>query len=157
MKPRLYLETTIPSYLTAWPSRDLVIAGHQQVPRDWWQARKNVFDIFISTFVLDEAGAGDPEAASLRLKIIEQLPVLSITDEVETLAKRLLDSQIIPAKAALDASHIAISAVHRLDFLMTWNCTHLANAQIKRKVDRVCQDAGYLCPTICTPEELMGA
>jgi len=157
MKPRLYLETTIPSYLTAWPSRDLVIAGHQQVTRDWWQARKNVFDIFISTFVLDEAGAGDPEAASLRLKIIEQLPVLSITDEVETLAKRLLDSQIIPAKAALDASHIAISAVHRLDFLMTWNCTHLANAQIKRKVDRVCQDAGYLCPTICTPEELMGA
>ncbi len=157
MKPRLYLETTIPSYLTAWPSRDLVIAGHQQVTRDWWQARKNVFDIFISTFVLDEAGAGDPEAASLRLKIIEQLSVLSITDEVETLAKRLLDSQIIPAKAALDASHIAISAVHRLDFLMTWNCTHLANAQIKRKVDRVCQDAGYLCPTICTPEELMGA
>lgn len=157
MKPRLYLETTIPSYLTAWPSRDLVIAGHQQVTRDWWQARKNVFDIFISTFVLDEAGAGDPEAASLRLKIIEQLSVLSITDEVETLAKRLLDSQIIPAKAALDASHIAISAVHRLDFLMTWNCTHLANAQIKRKVDRVCRDAGYLCPTICTPEELMGA
>ncbi len=116
MKPRLYLETTIPSYLTAWPSRDLIIAGHQQVTREWWRSRRDAFDIFISPFVLDEAGAGDSDAAVQRLRMIDFLPVLTVTEQVEALAWRLLDSRIIPAKAALDASHIAISAVHRLDY-----------------------------------------
>ncbi len=156
MKPRLYLETTIPSYLTAWPSRDLVRAAHQQLTKEWWATRRADFEILVSPFVLDEAAAGDPAAASERLKVLRDFPVLEITRSAESLAAALIGAGIIPSKAAGDASHIAVSAVHGIDYMLTWNCTHLANAEIKRMVDGVCRDAGFICPVICTPEELMG-
>lgn len=156
MKPKLYLETTIPSYLTSRPSRDLIIAGHQQITREWWDKRRNRFDIFISQFVLDEAKEGNPEAARDRMKAIGDLPLLDITPEVEALAVSLLESRVIPRRAATDAAHIAIAAVHGMDFLMTWNCVHLANAAIAKAVANVCRQHGLDCPTICTPEELLG-
>ena len=156
MKSKLYLETTIPSYLTSRPSRDLIIAGHQQITREWWDTRRNRFDIYISQFVLDEAKAGDPEAARDRMKAIRNLPLLDITPEVEVLAVSLLESRIIPRRAATDAAHIAIAAVHSMDFLMTWNCVHLANAAIAKAVAGVCREHGLECPVICTPEELLG-
>jgi hypothetical protein len=156
MAQRVYLETTIPSYLTAWPSRDLIIAAHQQLTKDWWRTRRSAFDLFISQFVLDEASAGDPQAAQERLAILNPLPLLDISDAVLELAAAILHTGVIPAKAARDAAHIAVSAVHGVDFLLTWNCTHIANAQIVKQVQAICAQHGFPCPLICTPEELMG-
>ena len=156
MKPRIYLETTIPSYLTSRPSRDLVIAGHQQITRDWWEARRQSFQLFISQLVVDEASAGDAGAARERLKVIEAVPLLDITPEVAMLASNILASGRIPRKAAADAAHIAIAAVHGIEFLMTWNCVHIANAALTKALVALCRQQGFECPVICTPEELLG-
>lgn len=119
MKPRLYVETTIPSYLTSRPSRDLIIAAHQQITREWWEKRRHAFQLYISQLVVDEASAGDPAAARERLKVIQDLPLLDITPEAAVLASGIMASGIIPRKAATDAAHIAVAAVHGLDFLVT--------------------------------------
>lgn len=148
--------TTIPSYLTAWPTRDLIIAGHQQLTREWWQTRRNEFQLCVSQFVLDEASAGDAQAAQDRMTILAPLPLLDISDAVLDLASAIMQSGAIPAKAARDAAHIAVSAVHAIDFLLTWNCAHIANAQIVKQVQAICARYGFPCPVICTPEGLMG-
>jgi predicted nucleic acid-binding protein len=156
MKSRLYLETTIPSYLTSHPSRDLVVAGHQQVTREWWESRRDAFQLFLSQLVIDEVSAGDPAAARARLKALREFPLLDITPEVTELASRILAAGKIPRKAAADAAHIAIAAVHGMDYLVTWNCVHIANAANARALALICLQQGYNCPVICTPEELMG-
>jgi predicted nucleic acid-binding protein len=156
MKSRLYLETTIPSYLTSWPSRDLIIAGHQQITREWWENQRHIFQLYISQLVVDEVSAGDPVAARARLKVVQDLPLLDITPEVAELASSILASGKIPRKAATDAAHIAIAAVHGMDFLVTWNCVHIANAAIANALAFICREHACECPVICTPEELMG-
>ena len=156
MKPKLYLETTVPSYLTAWPSRDLIRAGHQQITKEWWKTRRSDFDIYISQFVLDEAAAGDAEAARDRLAALEELPLLDLTEEVVDLAEDLKAGLGLPQKAVTDAAHIAIAAFHGMHFLLTWNCTHIANAEMFTGIEKACRDRGFSCPIICTPEELMG-
>lgn len=156
MKQKLYLETTIPSYLVSNPSRDIVVAGHQEITRIWWKNRRKDFDIYISQFVIDEISAGDPVQSKKRLDSIASLSQLEITDEVLFLAQDILSIGIIPAKAATDAAHIAIASIHGMDYLMTWNCAHIANAAIFNSVKKVCIENGYLFPTICTPEELLG-
>lgn len=156
IKPRLYMETTIPSYLTAWQSRDIIVAAHQQITQLWWKERRDNFDIYISQFVVDEASAGDAEAAGKRIEIIKTFPKLDILDKVTTLSTHILSSGLIPQKATTDATHIAIATVHQMDFLMTWNCRHLANAIIAIEINKICQDLGFTCPVICTPEALMG-
>ncbi len=156
MKPKLYLETTVPSYLTAWPSRDLIRAGHQQLTKEWWQTRRAGFDIYISQFVLDEAAAGDAEAARERLAALQGLPILDLSEEVVDLARALNVSLALPEKAVTDAAHIATAAVHGMHFLLTWNCAHIANAEMFVAIEKACQEHGFSCPVICTPEELMG-
>ncbi len=156
MKARLYLETTVPSYLTAWPSRDLIRASHQQLTREWWARRREDFEVFISQLVLDEAAAGDPLAASERLVVLADLPLLDLTEEVSSLAAALVASLALPAKAATDAAHITVAAVHGMHFLVTWNCAHIANAEMATAIQDVCRQHGFIAPVICTPEELMG-
>ena len=156
LKARLYLETTVPSYLTAWPSRDLISASHQQITREWWESRRADFEVFISQLVLDEAAAGDPAAARERLAALQDLPQLDITDDVVALAGALVTSLALPTRASTDAAHIALAAVHGMHFLLTWNCTHIANAEMAVAIARVCQEHGFTAPVICTPEELMG-
>ena len=156
MKSRVYLETTIPSYLTSRPSRDLIIAGHQALTREWWEKRREAFQLFISQLVVDEVSAGDPIAAGERLKVLRDIPLLDITPEVAELASSILSSGIIPRKAATDAAHIAIAAQHGMDFLVTWNCAHIANAAIAKALALICREHGCECPVICTPEELWG-
>lgn len=156
MKPKLYIETTIPSYLTSHPSRDLIVAGHQQVTHDWWDERRQDFDIYISQFVLDEAARGDPETAAHRLELLAEAEALDVTDEVGVLAAELIDRGVLPGKATNDALHISVATVHGIDFLMTWNCTHIANAEIVYALRRVCSELNYSVPVICTPEELLG-
>ena len=155
MKSRLYLETTIPSYLTSRPSRDLIVAGHQQVTREWWEKRRGTFELYISQLVVDEVSAGDPWAARERPKALQDLPLLDITPEVTELASGILASGKIPRKAATDAAHIAIAAVHGMDFLVTWNCVHIANAANAKALALICREHACECPVICTPEELM--
>lgn len=155
MKPKVYIETSIPSYLTARLSNDLRVAANQNTTIEWWEARRPSFELFISEFVAAEAILGDSEIAQKRLEIIADLPGLSITDAVKTLAKSLISEGAIPPKAAIDAYHIAVAAVNGVEYLLTWNCTHIANALMRPKIEEVCRQQGFEPPIICTPQELM--
>jgi len=155
MKPRVYLETTIVSYLTAWPSRDLVMAANQQTTRDWWARHGEDCDLYTSDVVVQEATAGDPDAAQRRLQVLQDLTELAITEHSRALAKRLVEEVPLPRKAQVDALHIAIAAVSGMDYLLTWNCTHIANAALRHRIEAVCRAADYEPPVICTPQELL--
>lgn len=153
MQPRVYIETTVPSYLTAWPSRDLVRAAHQQITREWW-AHRGGFELFPSRLVIQECQAGDAQAAADRLAALANIPLLEPTSEAATLAEALMREVPLPERAAADALHIAVAAVHGVDYLLTWNCTHIANVTLRPRIEAACRAAGYEPPLICTPEEL---
>jgi len=156
MKPKVYIETTIISYLSARPSRDLVVAAHQQLTHEWWTVHRSEFDLVASQFVVDEASAGDQLVAGRRLGFLEGVPLLEINDDAEGLAKRILERKALSGKAAEDALHIAVATVHRVDYLLTWNCKHIANALLQRAIRKVSSEMGLVLPIICTPEELIG-
>jgi hypothetical protein len=151
-----YLETTFFSYLVARLSRDLLVAAHQQITHEWWADRRTAFECFISQVVIDEATQSDPSEVQKRIAVIGGLPSLLLNDQTDQLTRAILSSQVLPPQAARDAAHVAIAAVHRIDYLLTWNCRHLANAQIARRIKMVCERLGHRMPAICTPEELMG-
>jgi hypothetical protein len=155
MSPRVYVETTIISYLAAWPSRDLVTAAHQQVTHQWWQTRRGGFELYVSEAVIEEASSGDPDAATRRLALLQGIPVLEQGPDAAGLARQLVASVPLPRRAAVDALHIAIAAVNGMDYLLTWNCAHPANAALRTGIDAICRSSGYLPPIICTPEELL--
>jgi hypothetical protein len=157
MPERVYIETTVVSYLTARPSRDLIIAAHQQITHDWWESCRNNYELCVSELVLDEAGAGDDQAARERLRILRPMLVVETTSKAVELAERLLKAGALPSKAADDALHIAIASEKGIPYLLTWNCRHLANATMRPVIDAVCLAAGLKAPIICTPEELMEA
>ena len=156
MAERVYIETTVVSYLVSEPSRDLIIAGHQQITREWWDHRRPEFECVVSQFVLDEAAGGDPRQAAKRMAVLRELRVVAITAAVETFADQLIRGGTVPAVAASDAVHLAIAAVTALDYLITWNCRHIANGHVLKKLQRACARAGYPMPIVCTVEELMG-
>jgi len=153
----VYLETTFISYLVARPSRDLHVAAHQQVTQEWWANRRSEFENCVSQVVIDEASAGDPAEVQKRLAIIGGLPALEITDDAESLTEAIMDAGVLPPHAIRDAAHVAVAAVHSIDYLLTWNCRHLANAQIAPRIALVCERLEHRMPIVCTPEELMGA
>lgn len=153
MKSRVYIETTVPSYLTAWPSRDLVRAAHQQITREWWSGRGG-FDLYSSRLVVRECEAGDPMAAADRLAALAGIPLLEQTQDAAVLSEALLRDVPLPERASADALHIAVAAVHGIDYLLTWNCAHLANVTLRPRIEAVCRALGYEPPLICTPEEL---
>lgn len=155
MKPKAYLETSIVSYLTARPSRDLVTAARQQVTHDWWTNRRGEFELYVSEFVIGEARLGNPEMARQRLEALDGIPEIELTEEAAALAEQLVGKGPLPSKAALDAFHIAVAVSGGVDYLLTWNFKHLANAIIRRKIENACRSAGYEPCTICTPEELL--
>ena len=156
MKQRVYVETTIVSYLVARPSRDLVKAARQQVTREWWESSRPAFDVYVAQVVAREAKEGDPEMAARRMQLLNDLPLLGLTVEASDLAVRLVEEGPMPAEATVDALHLAIAAVSQMDYLVTWNCRHLANATLRVAVRKKLSDWGYDPPEICTPEELMG-
>ncbi len=155
MKARVYIETSVVSYLTARPSRDMVIAAHQELTRQWWDRRAAAFELLVSELVREEAGGGDPEAASKRLLAIGEIPRLEVNADAVALAERLISNGPIPQDSAADALHIALASVNGIDYLLTWNCKHLANAALRQRIEALVETAGYACPVICTPEELM--
>jgi len=152
----VYLETTFISYLVARPSRDLLVAAHQQATQDWWAHRRTEFECYVSQVVIDEASVGDPTEVQKRMAVIDDLAVLEVTEDAESLTRAILSSGVIPLRAVRDAAHIAVATIHNIDYLLTWNCTHLANAQIMRRISSVCERLGQRMPVICTPEGLMG-
>ncbi len=155
MKPKVYLETTVVSYLVSRPSRDLQIAAHQQATQDWWRDRRGAFDLYASQLVVQEASRGDAEAAAERLSVLKAIALLSVTDEALALAETIVRQGLIPKTVAEDAAHIAIATVNAADYLLTWNLKHIANAAFRNKVEALCRAEGYEPATICTPEELM--
>ena len=155
-KPTLYIETSVISYLVAKPSRDIIVAANQQVTREWWEQRLGDYDAYVSEIVVLEVSAGDVEYAKKRLDVLQQIPELGVNDEIRLFAELLLDTTSLPLKAERDALHIAITAVHNINYLATWNCRHIANAHIRREVNRKCVERSYTMPIICTPLELLG-
>jgi len=155
MAERVYIETTVVSYLTARPSRDLIVAGHQQLTHDWWDTRRGDYELCVSQLVLQEAGDGDAQAAKERLEVLAAMTLLAINEEAVDLAEDLVQAGALPTKAENDALHIAVAAVHRIPYLLTWNCRHMANATMRTQIEAVCASKGFKAPIICTPEEVM--
>jgi hypothetical protein len=155
-KKTVYIETSVVSYLTARPSANLLAAANQKMTTDWWEDRRARFNLSISKLVLEEAGKGHPEAAARRLAALDGIAVLEITDNAVKLSKVLLSQGALPAKALDDSIHVAVAAVHGIDFLLTWNCRHIDNAEMKPIIREICERSGHRCPEICTPQELMG-
>lgn len=156
MAQRVYIETTIPSYLAAWPSRDILQAARQQLTIDWWNNQSRKYDLCISQIVIDEASSGDADASQKRLTFVQNLPLLELTEAVNIVAKSIMISDLLPPKAARDAVHIAVTSVHAVDILLTWNCRHIANAAIMKELGTIVAACGHEMPILCTPEELLG-
>ena len=151
----VYIETSVVSYLTARPSGDLLAAAWQKVTVDWWETQRGRFDLFTSNTTVEEAGKGDPVAITRRLDVLAGISKLSTTMVAIALSKELLRQGAIPSVAENDVAHVAVSAVHGIDYLLTWNCHHLDNAEIKPFVREICALHGWKSPEICTPRELM--
>lgn len=156
MPSKVYLETSIISYLASRPSRDVVVAGHQQTTRDWWETQRQRFVVVASQLVVQEARAGDADAAQQRLALLTTVELLSTTETALELAQFLVAQRAVPAKAAADALHIAIAVTNGVEYLLTWNCRHIANATTRHQIERLCRTQGYEPTIICTPDELWG-
>jgi len=154
LKDKVYIETSVISYLTARPSNDIRAMANQNVTIAWWETQRSNYDIFISEFVVAEASLGHPDAINRRLAIIADITELQATEEVRVLGQELIRRHALPANAEIDAYHVAIATVNGIEYLLTWNCTHIANAHTRPKIETTCRALGYEPPIICTPQEL---
>ena len=152
---RIYIESTIPSYVVARPARDLLQAARQQLTRDWWDLRRDKHELYTSQVVLDEIAFGEKAMAQLRLDLLQSIPLLRATGEAEGFAGKILASGLLPATADRDAAHIALASAYELDILLSWNCRHIANAALQARLRKLADASGFTLPVICTPEELM--
>jgi hypothetical protein len=155
MKPKVYVETTVLSYLAARPSKDAVTAGRQVLTRRWWDSERSKYELVVSEAVEVECERGDPQAVGIRRSLLQQASLFPLDQEILNLARILIAPGAIPQKAGPDAVHIAAASVARCDFLLTWNFRHIANVQIRREVERILAKHGYTKTKICTPEELI--
>lgn len=155
LKPTVYIETSVIGYLTSRKREDAIIAGHQQTTQEWWATAAERFELVASELVVRECSAGDPSAATERLQALDGLTMVAITETAEQLSDALIEGHAVPVSHPEDALHIAVAVVNGLQYLVTWNFKHIANAAVRSKIDAVCRGAGYEPPVICTPEELM--
>ena len=155
MPASVYLETTIISYLTARPSRDIQIRAHQEATRRWWRTRRREFRLFVSPLVLDESASGDAGAARRRLRLLRGIPLLALSDPVTRVSDSLVSRGAVPREAEVDAVHVALAAVHRMEYLLTWNCRHIAKATKRVEIEEICREQGFEPPVICTPDEML--
>jgi hypothetical protein len=153
--PSIYVETTIPSYLAAHPSRDLIIAAHQQITHDWWRTARDRFDLYISEAVLNELRGGDAEAAIRRLEIISGLPVLAMNNDVRSLVHEYDRRLGLIGRARADLPHFAFAVAYSMDYLVTWNCRHIANGEVVRRLRDANAELTRFTPLIITPEEIL--
>ena len=155
MQSSVYIETSVIGYLTSKPSRDLIVAAHQQITGDWWENALRHYNAYISSIVLEEISRGDINVAQLRLEKVSSFPVLEVLPEIRILADTYFSALDIPEKARADSYHLAIASWHGMDFLVSWNCTHIVNGRIKMMIEEINARQGIRTPIICTPEELM--
>jgi hypothetical protein len=155
MKASVYLETTVISYFGSRPSPDIVINARQQITQQWWELRIGDFDLFVSDLVYKEISKGDADAAAKRIDAIKTFKVLEIDDEAMRIAETLVRQSAIPIEFIEDAIHIGAAAVNGLDYILTWNFAHINNAENRARIDQNVKALGYVCPIICTPEELI--
>jgi hypothetical protein len=153
---RIYIESTIPSYMGARPTRDLIQAARQQLTRDWWDSARHRHELFTSQIVLDEIASGEAAMAARRLDAMAGVTLLDLTDEAKAFTKAILASGVLPPDADRDAAHIALATVHQMDILLSWNCRHIANAAIQPRLRRLAEESGFTLPVLCTPDELSG-
>ena len=153
--PTLYVETSIVSYLRQRPSTHVVTAARQVLTHQWWNHERTNYELVTSQYVIDEASDGDPTLAQERLKLLDGIPLLPADPDVEIIASEIMARAILPSKAVIDALHIAITAHHRISYLLTWNCRHIANARILPRIHDVLNDLSVPVPIICTPEEMV--
>lgn len=156
MKSKVYLETSFISYLVSRPSKNLIVAAQQQVTNDWWYNRRSRFDLYLSHLVIRESSEGDEKEVKKRLDTVKDIPLLELRVEAQNLGRMFLINKVLPKKAADDALHISVATIYGIDYLLTWNCKHMANAEIQKRLAKICLEQGYELPTICTPYELMG-
>jgi predicted nucleic acid-binding protein len=154
-KPTVYLETTVIGHIAAWDQTDVLVAARQLQSRRWW-ATRNRFELAVSQIVVDECSAGDATAATERLALISGIPILAITDDAKALAYELVLRNGIPATEPRDALHISLAATNGLQYLVTLNFTHIANAETRLVIEQICRDFGCTPPLICSPDELLG-
>ncbi|MEO5332978.1 MAG: type II toxin-antitoxin system VapC family toxin [Magnetococcus sp. YQC-5] len=155
MKPRLYLETSIISYLAALPSRDLIVAAHQQITHEWWAERRDRYELFVSELVIQEITMGDKDAARRRLSLVDAISVLTIGTEAVALSRQFQKYALLPANASVDSLHISLATLQQMDYLLTWNCRHIAHSRTRRAIDEILKMREIPSPTIVTPEELL--
>lgn len=155
MLPSIYIETSVISYLVARPGKNARVASNQELTQEWWQDRRERFELYTSAVVIAEAQRGDPSCAAARVAIIRELRLAQVTREALDLAAALIAGSGVPKKANEDALHIATAATNGLDYLLTWNCTHIANAVTIPLVNAICRRHGFEPPLIYTPQELM--
>jgi len=153
--PLVYVETTVISYHTSRPSRDIVVAGHQAVTEEWWDRALPELTPVISPVVLDEIAGGDPDAAAKRLEAVDGWDVLTLTDKAVTLARTYFDAIDLPEAARADSLHLALATAHGVEYLVSWNCRHIASARVRQVVQSINDRHGLQTPLICTPEELL--
>ncbi|MCH8831100.1 MAG: type II toxin-antitoxin system VapC family toxin [Planctomycetes bacterium] len=151
----LYIETSIVSYLRQRPSSQVVMAARQLLTHQWWDKERGDYELVTSQYVLDEVSAGDPVLAAQRLQLLDGIPLLPLDPQIGVIANEIMSRAILPPKATIDALHIAMVAHHRIEYLLTWNCRHIANARILPRIHQVLTDLGLPIPIICTPEEMV--
>lgn len=154
--PTVYIETSIVSYLRQRPSSHIVMAARQVLTHQWWNEERASYELVTSQYVIDEASAGDPSLAAERLESLDGIPLLPLDPEIADIANEILGRAILPVTATVDALHIAMVAHHRIEYLLTWNCRHIANAKILPRIHEVLKDLAIPIPIICTPEEMVG-
>jgi hypothetical protein len=155
MRPLVYIESSIVSYLAARPSRDLIVAAHQQITWEWWDNVRPQVDCYLSPFVIQEISAGDKEAANRRLELVKNMPLLEANKEIQDMAERYYEAIDIPEKARLDSFHLAAAVWHEMDYLLSWNCKHIVSGRTIRIIERINSSLSIRTPVFCTPEELM--
>lgn len=153
--PTVYIETSIVSYLRQRPSSQVVMAARQLLTHRWWTDERGNYELVTSQYVVDEASAGDPVLAAERLQLLEGIPLLPLDPEIAFIANEIISRAILPPNASVDALHIGATAHHRIEYLLSWNCTHIANARILPRIHEVLRDLGVPVPIICTPEEMV--
>lgn len=156
MSKSVFIETTIASYYVARRSRDIVQAARQELTIQWWDLHRGNYELLSSQIVIDEIGRGDAAMAKKRLEMLASIPLLVITEKVVQMAEKLMADNVVPEKAADDAFHIACAGVHAVDFLLTWNCRHIANPHTRERIRDCFARHGLRSPVICTPEEFIG-
>lgn len=152
----VYIETSIVSYLRQRPSSHIVTAARQLLTHRWWNYERKQYELVVSQYVIDEASAGDPTLAAERLELLDGIPLLPHAPEITSLADEIMSLGVLPEKAQVDALHIATVAHHQIQYLLTWNCKHIANAKILPRIHNLLAKWGIPVPIICTPEELLG-